>query len=199
MDLASIPFDLTQAGAILADMVAAFFDPPPPPVAEERRDDHDELEDQPKPPGATGLYLHPAIDAGPGAVQSREHRAAVQSDEQGPGLRMEPGADPSSGWRSGPVRIRRRQPGRLQTPCERCGIGPSGRDLLLGGVATGAFEPGLASPSGAVRYHQHPRGRRGWLLQSSRVQRLSGPRHEGRLRSGGIAYHPRAPPWWQTK
>ena len=29
MDLASIPFDLTQAGAILADMVAAYLDAAP--------------------------------------------------------------------------------------------------------------------------------------------------------------------------
>ena len=35
MELASIPFDLTQAGAILADMVAAYLDAAPPPVAEE--------------------------------------------------------------------------------------------------------------------------------------------------------------------
>ena len=170
MDLASIPFDLTEAGAILADMVAAYLAAPPP-VAEEKRDDHDDFEDQPKSPDATGLHLHPSIDAGPGAVQSREHRTPVQSDEQGPGLRMEPGADPSFGWRSRPIRVRLRQPWRLQNPCQRCGLGPSGRDLLLGGVAPGAFEPGLASPSGAVRDHQHPRGRRGWLLQSSRVQR----------------------------
>jgi hypothetical protein len=34
MELASILFDLTQAGAILADMVAAYLDAAPPPVAE---------------------------------------------------------------------------------------------------------------------------------------------------------------------
>src|SRR5580693_5957137 len=171
MDLASIPFDLTQAGAILADMVAAYLDAAPPPIAEEKRDDHDELEDQPDSFDTTSLHLHSSIDAGPGAVQSREHRAPIQSDGQGPGLRMEPGADQSPGWRSWPLRIHLRQPWRLQNSCGRCGVGPSGRDLLLGGVASSAIEPGLASPSGAVRHYQHPRCRRRWVLQPSRVQR----------------------------
>jgi hypothetical protein len=33
MDLAPVQFDLTQAGAILADMVAAYLDAAPPPSA----------------------------------------------------------------------------------------------------------------------------------------------------------------------
>src|ERR1019366_8105229 len=104
MDLAPVQFDLTQAGAILSDMVAAYLDAAPPPVAEEKRDDHDDLEDHPTSSDATGLRLHPSIDAGSGAVQPGEHRAPIQSDEQGPSLRLEPGA----------VRIHRRQPHRLQ-------------------------------------------------------------------------------------
>jgi len=39
----------------------------------------------------------------------------------------------------------------------------------------------------------------GWLLQSSRLQRQSGPGHERRLRPSGAAYHSRAPPWRQTE
>src|SRR5271166_2022973 len=195
MDLAPVQFDLTQAGAILADMVTAYLDAAPPPVAEEKRDDPDDLEDQPNSPDATGLRLHPAVDAGPGSVQPGEHRASVQSDEEGSSLRLAPGSDPGSGRRSGPVRILRRQSRRLQDPGRRRGHGPCRRDFLVGGLAPGAFEPGLASPSGTLRDHQHPRDRRGWLLRSSRVQRLSGPGHERRLRSGRAAYHSRAPPW----
>jgi hypothetical protein len=46
MHLAPVQFDLTEAGAILADMVTAYLDAAPPPVAEEKRDDPDDLEDQ---------------------------------------------------------------------------------------------------------------------------------------------------------
>ena len=64
MDVASIPFDLAEAGAILADMVAAYLDAAPPPVAEEKRDDHDDFEDQPKSSDTPSLHLHPSVDAG---------------------------------------------------------------------------------------------------------------------------------------
>src|SRR5437867_3220796 len=105
MGPAVVQFDLTQAGAIIADMVVAYLDAVPPPLAEEMRDDPDDLENQPNSSDATGLRLYPSIDAGPGAVQPGEHRAPVQPDGQGPGLRLDPGADPGSGRRPGSIRI----------------------------------------------------------------------------------------------
>jgi len=62
-------------------------------------------------------------------------------------------------------------------------------------VAAGAIEPGLASPPGTLRHHQHARDRRGWLLQSGRVQRWACIGDEGHVRPSGIAHYPRPPPW----
>ena len=46
-----------------------------------------------------------------------------------------------------------------------------------------------------VRHHQYARDRRGWLLQSGRVQRWACTRDEGHVRPSGITHYPRPPPW----
>ncbi|PND65882.1 hypothetical protein C1X10_27660, partial [Escherichia coli] len=69
--------DLVQAGAILADMVAAYLDASPPLIAEEKADEHDSVEDRPEPPCPTGVFLHPTIDTDAGPLPSGEHGASI--------------------------------------------------------------------------------------------------------------------------
>src|SRR5208282_2037703 len=90
-----------QVGAILANMVTSYLDAAPPPISEEMHDDYDAFKDQPAAPDAESLRLHPSVDLDAGSVQSGEHRAPIQSDQQGQGLRVEPGSDPGSGRRPG--------------------------------------------------------------------------------------------------
>src|SRR5215831_13635121 len=163
MKISLAQIDLAQAGAILADMVAAYLDASPPLIAEEKADEHDPVEDRPEPSGTAGMHLHPTVDANAGAVPSREHGASVQSDKQGSNLRMGAGSDSCSRRRSRPVGLISNQPRRLQSAGQRCRPGPCGRDLLPGSVASGALEPGLAPASGALRRHQYSRIRRGRL------------------------------------
>src|SRR5271166_4413496 len=150
MDPALAALDFAKAGAILADMVVSYLAAGAPPSNPEGPDDHD-LQDRRSTPVAASVHLHPPVDAGAGPLQSGEHRPPIQSDEQGPIARMEPGTDPGSRPRSRPVWRRSQQPRGLQDPGRRCGNGPGWRDLLPGSVAAGAIEPGLASPSRTVR------------------------------------------------
>src|SRR5690242_13712158 len=103
MDPAIAAFDLTKAGAILADMVESFLAAGAAPALPEGVD-HDDVEDHGSTPVAHGVHLHSAVDAGTSALQSGEHRTPVQSQEQGPGARLEPGEDPHPRPRSGPLR-----------------------------------------------------------------------------------------------
>ena len=194
MDPALVDFDFAKAGAILADMVASYLAAGAPPFNPEGADD-DELEDCRSTPGAAGLHLHPTVDDGAGPLQPGEHGTPIQSEEQSRVARLERRPDPHPRSGSRPIRECDDQPGRLQSPGRRSGYGPGWSDLFLGSVAAGAIEPGLASPPGTLRHHQYARDRRGWLLQSGRVQRWACIGDEGHVRPSGITHYPRPPPW----
>src|SRR5215510_9474410 len=103
MDPAVAAFDFAKAGAILADMVESFLAAGIAPSLPEGVD-HDDVKDHGPTPVARGVHLHSSVDAGTGALQSGEHRAPVQSQEQGPVDRLEPREDPH--LRSGPRSFR---------------------------------------------------------------------------------------------
>src|SRR5918997_2959738 len=192
MDPALVALDFAKAGAIVADMVVSYLAAAPPSDLE-GPDDH-ELEDRRSTPVAAGLHLHSAVDDGASPLPSGEHGAPVQSDGPGKIARLAAGANPDSRPRSWSIRCHDDEPRGLQGPGQRCGDGPGRGHLLLGSLTAGPLEPGLAPPARAVRHHEHPRDRRGWLLRSGRVQRFPRLRDEGDLRPSGVAHHPRAPP-----
>src|SRR3954462_11346946 len=99
MEQALIAVDVTQLGAIIADMVIACLDAGALPDPEERPDEQDHR----PAPVAAGLHLHPAVHAGPSAQPSGEHGPSIQPDAQGPLARLERGADPSARPRPRPV------------------------------------------------------------------------------------------------
>src|SRR3982750_3019719 len=120
MDQALVEFDITQLGAIIADMVIACLDAGAPPDPEETPDEQDH---RPAPVTA-GLYLHPAVNAGSSAQPSGEHGSTIQSDAQSPLARLERGADPPARPRSRAVRGDSEQPGGFQDASQRCSNGP---------------------------------------------------------------------------
>ena len=94
MNPAIAAIDLVKAGAIVASMVKSYLAAGAPPL---EGADNDNGQDHTQPaPVTDGLRLHPAIDDGTGPLQSGEHRAPVQSGQQGAVARMEPAANPDS-------------------------------------------------------------------------------------------------------
>src|SRR5262252_2845591 len=147
MDPAIAALDLARAGAVLADMVESFLAAGTSPALPEGAD-HDYVEDHGSTPVAGGVHLHSPVDTGTSALQPGEHRAPVQSQEQGAVARLEPGEDPHPRPGFGP--LRHDQSGRLQDPGERRGDGTSGSDLLARGLTLSPLQQGLASPARAV-------------------------------------------------
>src|ERR1700676_1302773 len=193
MDPAVAALDIAKAGVILANMIESYLAGGAPPSNPEGAE-HDDLQDRRSTSVRGSLHLPSSIDDGAGPLQPGEHRAPVQSGEQGTVSRLELGADPDPRPGSRPVGCADNQSRGLQDPGQRRGHEPSRGDLLPGSFAAGAIKPGLASPARVVRHHRHARDRRGRLLRSSRVQRRPCARHEGHVRSGRAAHHPRAPP-----
>src|ERR1700758_5702508 len=161
MDPAVAAFDFAKAGVIVANMIESYLAagalPPNPEGA-----DHVEHQDCRSSSGATRLHLHSAVDAGASALQSREHRAPVQTSEPSKGAGLDSGADPHPRRGSRPIGTADDQTRRLQDPCERCGDGTGRCDLLSGVFALGTLEQGLASITGTVRCHQDIGVRRRW-------------------------------------
>src|SRR5215470_11267357 len=93
MDPAIATFDFAKAGAIIADMIESYLAGGAPPSNPEGAD-HDDRQDCRSTSVATSLHLHSSVDDGPSPLQPGEHRAPVQSGEQGAGSRLEPAADP---------------------------------------------------------------------------------------------------------
>src|SRR6516165_1282503 len=145
----SMPNFCAAAGAILANMIEAYLAGGALPSNAEGAD-HDDLEDCRSPSVAPSLHLHSSVDDGASPLQSGEHRTPVQFGEQGAVSRLESGTDPHPRPGSRPVRRANSQSRGLQDAGQRRGDGPSRRDLLLGSVAAGALEPGLASPARVV-------------------------------------------------
>ncbi len=83
MDPAIAAIDLVKAGAIVASMVESYLAAAVPSLDAKGADDDDGQNYTGAAPVADGLCLHPAIDAGAGPLQSREHRTPVQSGQQG--------------------------------------------------------------------------------------------------------------------
>src|SRR6516165_11571591 len=138
MDPAVSALDFVKAGAILADMVESFLAAGATPQLE-GADHHDDVEDRRAAPIASGVHLHSPVDTGPSPLQPGEHGAPVQSEEQGAVARLEPGEDPNPRPRSRTLGCTHDQPRGFQDAGQRCGDGPSGGDLLSGGLAPGAI------------------------------------------------------------
>src|SRR5215471_13458439 len=190
MDPALVAFDFAKAGAILADMIVSYLAAGAPPFDPEEPDDN-KCEDHRQTSVPASLCLRPPINNGASPLPPGEYGAPIQSVEQSrpPRLEARPNPNPRSGsWSVGDDDD---QPRGLQSVGWGCRDGPCRRDLLLGSVAAGAFEPGLASPSGALRHHRHPRHRRRRLLRSCRVQRQPDFGDEGNVRAGGVTHYPR--------
>src|SRR6516162_3184545 len=143
MDPAIAAIDFTKAGAILADMVESFLAAGAPPPTPEGAD-HDDIEDRGATPVASGLHLHSSVDAGTGSLQPGEHRAPVQSGEQGTVSRLGPGTDPDSRPGPRPDRYAGERSRGLHDAGQRCRDGTSGSDLLAGSLPLGTLEQGLA-------------------------------------------------------
>src|SRR6516164_5933107 len=198
MDPAVAALDLTNAAAIIANMIESYLAGRAP-LPNMEGTDHDEFEDSRSPSGAASLHLHSPIDAGPGPLQSRKQGTPVQSGEPSEGTRLDAGADPDPRWRSRPLGRADGPSRRLQDSGQRCRNGSSRRHLLLGSLAPGAIQQGLAQVVGTVRDHQNIGVRRRWLLRSSRLQRQSCTWHKRAVRTSGTPHHSRAPPRSKTQ
>src|SRR5580700_10255634 len=154
MDPAVATLDPAKAGAIIADMIESYLAGGAPPSNPEGAD-HDDLQDCRSTSVTASLHLHPSIDAGASPLQSGEHRAPIQTGEQGEVHGLESGTDPDSRPGSRPVRRQSDKSRGLQDAGQRCGNGSRRGHLLAGGVAASTIEPGLASPARVVRHHQH--------------------------------------------
>src|SRR5260221_9392766 len=146
MDPAVAALDIAKAGVILANMIESYLAGGAPPSNPEGAE-HDDLQDRRSTSVAGSLHLHSSIDDGAGPLQPGEHRAPVQSGEQGTVSRLELGADPDPRPGSRPVGCADNQSRGLQDPGQRRGHEPSRGDLLPGSFAAGAIKPGLASPA----------------------------------------------------
>src|ERR1700694_2005853 len=153
MDPAVAAPDIAKAGVILANMIESYLAGGVPPSNPEGAE-HDDLQDRRSTSVAGSVHLHWSIDDGAGPLQSGEHRAPVQSGEQGTVSRLEFGADPDPRPGSRPVGCADNQSRGLQDAGQRRGHEPSRGDLLPGSFAAGAVKSGRASPS-RVRCH-HP-------------------------------------------
>ena len=154
MDPAVAALDLTKAAAIIANMIESYLAGGAP-LPNMEGADHDEFEDGRSPSGAASLHLHSPIDAGPGPLQSRKQGTPVQSGEPSEGTRLDARADPDPRWRSRPLGRADGPSRRLQDSGQRCRNGSSRRHLLLGSLAPGAIQQGLAQVVGTVRDHQN--------------------------------------------
>src|SRR5262249_40075858 len=132
MDPAVAALDFVKAGAILANMIESYLAGGAPPSTTEGAD-HDDLQNCRSPSIAASLHLHSSIDAGASPLQSGEHRAPIQSGEQGEVDGLESGTDSDPRPGSRPVRRQSDQSRGFQDPGQRCGDGPSRSDLLAGG------------------------------------------------------------------
>src|SRR6266404_3704235 len=150
MDPAVAALDIAKAGVILANMIESYLAGGAPPSNPEGAE-HDDLQDRRSTSVAGSLHLHSSIDDGAGPLQPGEHRAPVQSGEQGTVSRLELRADPDPRPGSRPVGCADNQSRGLQDPGQRRGHEPSRGDLLPGSFAAGAIKPGLASPARVVR------------------------------------------------
>src|ERR1700674_2605149 len=137
--------DIVKAGAILANMIESYLAGGAPPSNPEGAD-HDDLQDCRSTSVAPSLHLHSSVDDGAGPLQPGEHRAPVQSGEQGTVSRLELGANPDPRPRSRPVRCTNDQSRGLQDAGQRRGHGPSRCDLLPGSLTAGALQPGTTNP-----------------------------------------------------
>src|SRR3979411_1162125 len=88
--------DIAKAGVILANMIESYLAGGAPPSNPEGAE-HDDLQDRRSTSVAGSLHLHSSIDDGAGPLQPGEHRAPVQSGEQGTVSRLELRAGPDPG------------------------------------------------------------------------------------------------------
>src|SRR5438128_2800669 len=118
MDPAVAALDIAKAGVILANMIESYLAGGAVPSKPEGAE-HDDLQDCRSTSVAGGLHLHSTVDDGAGPFQSGEHRAPVQSGEQGAISRLESGADPHPRPGSRPVRCADDQARGLQDAAQR--------------------------------------------------------------------------------
>src|SRR4051812_42865305 len=157
--------DLAQAGAILANMIEAWFAGAPPSAEPEGFAD-DDAEDCRPPPEPPGLHLPASVDPRPGALQPGKYRAPIPAGHQSEWVGLEPRPHPGPRPRSRPVGQGHHQPRRLQNPGERCRHGYGRCRVRHRSVALGALQPAMAPAARTVRHHSNSRDRRGWYLRS---------------------------------
>src|SRR6202051_2631810 len=129
MDPAVAALDFAKAGAIIANILESSLAAGASPFNAEGAD-HAEPEDCRSSSDAKSLHLHSSVDDGASAIQSGEHRAPIQSSRPSEVAWLDAGADPNPRRGSCPVGRTDDQTRRLQDPCERCGDGAGGCDLL---------------------------------------------------------------------
>src|ERR1700688_233872 len=187
-----VPIDTKLGGVLLANMIVGWLDGNP--KALPSVETTDEPQDHGTPPEQTRLHLFTPVDAGSSTPPSGEHGAPVCTAREGAGTGLERIFDPHTRPGPGENGYRDDGAGGLQDLGGRCFDGSSGCGVCLGGLATGAVEPRLASTAGVVCPHRNPGHRRRWLLRSGGFQRRIVARIEGHHGPGRTSLFARAPP-----
>src|ERR1700735_5089331 len=125
--------DIVKAGPIHANMIESYLAGGAPPSNPEGAD-HDDLQDCRSTSVAPSLHLHSSVDDGAGPLQPGEHRAPVQSGEQGTVSRLELGANPDPRPGSRTVRCANDQSRGLQDAGQRRGHGARRCGVLPGSL-----------------------------------------------------------------
>src|SRR5262245_48865174 len=186
------PIDVGLGGVLLANMLAAWLDGRPEVLP--REEATDESQDPGTSPEQTGLHLLTPVDTEPSPPPSGEHGATIRTAREGTGTGLERIPDPHAGSRPGEDGHRDGETGGLQDLGGGGLDGTSRRGVCVGGLATGALQPRLASSARVVRAHRDAGDRRRWLLRSGGFQRRTVARIEGRNGPGRTTFFARAPP-----
>src|ERR1700677_2990232 len=187
--------DVELGGAFLANMLTCWLDG-------DRESSFslevaDEYHDQRAPPEQDRLCVCAPVDAGAGPSPSGEHGAPVCAERESPAIGLERFDGSDSGPGSGQVRSTDYGAGGFQDSGSGSLDGTGGGGVCGGGLATSAFELGLASIAGVVCTDRHAGDRRRWVLQLSGFQRRSFIGIKRDNGSGRASFIARAPPGWQ--
>jgi hypothetical protein len=189
-------FDLRDGATLLANMLIALVDADSSFMSTQANDEHP---DHQRAPQQAGVHLRASVDPGAGAPQPGEHRTPIRPAGQGVGPGVAATIGTCAGPGSGPVGRPDERARGLQDLGVGRGDGPGRRGVCAGSVASGAVEPRLAPPAGAVRADAHAGDRCRWLLRPGRLQRRAAVGSEGHDGAGRAAFSARAPPGRQAE
>src|SRR5580692_1037996 len=192
-----VPIGVELGGAVLANMLACWLDGDrESSFSVEVADEH---HDQRATPEQDRLCVCASVDAGAGPSPSREHGAPVCTERESTGHGLERAVGSDFGRGPGQVGSADNGAGGFQDSGSGSLDGPGGCSVCAGGLATGAFEFGLASIAGAMCTDRYAGDRRRWLLQPVRFQRWLIVGLKGDDGSGRTSSVARAPPRWQAQ